>query len=185
MRAISGRRSNRRPEPSSGAVGIDIRPAMPDDAGAVLEIWFEGWWDGHGAVAPERLRRHRDREGLAARLDGVMPAMKVAESGGRVVGFVTVKDDELANLYISRSLRGSAAAQRLLAEGESMLARAGVEQAFLWCAVGNDRAFRFYLRQGWRDGGIVQCDVATPDGSARLPSHRMIKSLLPKTEGVS
>lgn len=180
MTTIAGRRLARRPGHSDRWGVVHIRPARPEDAEAVLDIWLEGWWDGHGAVAPERLRRYRDRAGLAARIDALVPAMKIAESGGRIVGFVSVKADELANLYVSRHARGTGAASRLLAEGEAMLADAGIAEAFLWCAVGNDRAFRFYLREGWRDGGVVQCDVATPDGPARLPSHRMLKVPAPR-----
>ncbi len=175
MKTIAGRRSGRRPDFPADLVTPTIRPARPEDASAVVDVWFEGWWDGHGAVAPERLRRFRDRAGLAGRVDRLIPAMKVAEIEGRIVGFVAISSDELADLFVLRAARGTAVASRLLAEGEAMLAEAGVREAFLWCAVGNDRAFRFYIREGWRDGGIVQCDVATPDGPARLPSHRMLK----------
>lgn len=154
-----------------------VRPARADDFATVLEIWLEGWWDGHGAVAPERLRRHRGRDGLAARLAPMMAGMRVAERAGALAGFVTVKGDELSNLFVARRFRGTGLAARLLAEGEAMLAGAAVDEAFLWCAAGNDRAYQFYLREGWSDDGIVECDVATPDGPARLPSHRFIKRL--------
>jgi ribosomal protein S18 acetylase RimI-like enzyme len=181
MTAIAGRRDDRRPGPPTDAERLLIRPARPQARAAVLDVWHEAWWDGHGPSAPKRLRKFRDRAGLAARIDPLIPAMKVAEHAGRIVGFVSVKDDELATLYVSRGDRGSGAARLLLVEGEAMLADAGVAEAFLWCAVGNDRAFRFYIRQGWRDGGVVQCDVDTPDGPARFPSHRMLKRPAPRT----
>lgn len=152
-----------------------LRPAEAEDADALLDIWLEGWWDGHGDVAPEALRRCRGRDGLRARLPEAMAAMSVAESDGVVAGFVSIKGAELANLYVRRGQRGGGVAAALLARGESMLARGGVAEAFLWCAVGNERAYRFYLREGWTDGGVVQCDVTTPDGPARLPSHRFVK----------
>lgn len=154
-----------------------LRPAEAGDAEPLLDIWFEGWWDGHGDVAPEALRRCRGRDGLRARLPEVMTAMSVAEWNGAVAGFVSIKGTELSNLYVRRELRGTGLAAALLACGEAMLARRSVAEAFLWCAVGNERAYRFYLREGWTDVGVVQCDVTTPDGPARLPSHRFVKRL--------
>jgi GNAT superfamily N-acetyltransferase len=180
MAHTTGRRSDRRPDLLENVVTMHIRPARPQDVEAVLDVWHEGWWDGHGTAAPERLRKFRDRAGLAARIVPIVPWMKVAESGGRIVGFVSVKADELSNLFVSRTVRGTDVASRLLAEGEAMLADAGIEEAFLWCAVGNDRAYGFYIREGWRDDGVVECDVDTPDGPARFPSHRMLKRLTPK-----
>jgi ribosomal protein S18 acetylase RimI-like enzyme len=180
MTATAGRRDDRRPGPPADADRLHVRPARPQDRDAILDVWHEAWWDGHGASAPERLRKFRDRAGLADRIDPLIPGMKVAELTGRIVGFVSVKDDELATLYVARRARGSAAARLLLAEGEAMLSEAGIAEAFLWCAVGNDRAFRFYVREGWRDGGVVQCDVETPDGPARYPSHRMLKRPAPR-----
>lgn len=157
--------------------GFRLRPAEAADAEAILDIWVEGWWDGHGDVAPAALRRCRGRDGLRARLDEAMAAMSVAEHDGVVAGFVSVKGNELANLYVRRSRRGGELAAALLACGEAMLAQAGVAEAFLWCAVGNDRAYRFYRRERWIDQGVVECDVATPEGPARLPSHRFVKRL--------
>jgi len=160
---------------------VRFRPAQTGDTDAVRDLWFEGWWDGHGAVAPEGLRRHRDLAGIAARIPPILAHMTVAEGSGGILGFVSVKHDELANFFIARDARGSGLAPRLLAEGEAMLAARGIDEAFLWCAVGNGRAYRFYLREGWRDGGVVQCDVATPDGPVRLPSHRMLKCVTAHT----
>lgn len=161
----------------SSNANVRVRPAEAGDAEAILDIWLEGWWDGHGDVAPEALRRCRGRDGLRARLPEAMAAMSVAELDGVAAGFVSIKGMELSNLYVRRGLRGGGVAAVLLACGEAMLARSGVAEAFLWCAVGNDRAYRFYLREGWSDAGVVQCDVATPDGPARLASHRFVKRL--------
>jgi ribosomal protein S18 acetylase RimI-like enzyme len=37
-----------------------------------------------------------------------------------------------------------------MADAEARLAKHGVETAWLACAIGNDRAARFYEKSGWR-----------------------------------
>ena len=42
----------------------------------------------------------------------------------------------------------------------------------------NDRAHRFYARAGWRDGGVRQAPIRTPDGRHEPhPTHTLAKQL--------
>ena len=53
-------------------------------------------------------------------------------------------------------------AAALVADAEAGLAEAGVEVAWLACAIGNDRAARFYEKCGWQRAGV---EVYHPDGA--------------------
>ncbi len=74
--------------------------------------------------------------------------------------------DHLVQLYVSAQARGTGAAAALMADAEARLAEAGVEIAWLACAIGNERAARFYEKCGWRRAGTV---TYQPDASYRTP----------------
>ncbi len=61
----------------------------------------------------------------------------------------------------------------------SRLARGGVRTAWLACAIGNDRAARFYEKSGWRRAGTVVYQAEAPDGSLPLEVWRYEKHLSP------
>ena len=66
-----------------------------------------------------------------------------------------MKDDELYQLFVVAAARGSGAATALTADAETRLAASGVKTAWLACAIGNDRAARFYEKQGWHRAGTM------------------------------
>ena len=53
-----------------------------------------------------------------------------------------------------------------MADAEARLAADGVEIAWLACAIGNERAARFYEKCGWRRAGTV---VYQPDAANGTP----------------
>ena len=61
-----------------------------------------------------------------------------------------LKGDELDQLYVAAEARGAGAATALINDAEARLASNGVETAWLACAIGNERAARFYEKSGWR-----------------------------------
>ena len=65
----------------------------------------------------------------------------------------------------------------LIAKVEAHLREAGVGTASLACAVGNDRAARFYEKRGWLRTGTVTDDVVVPGGTFPLEVWRYEKSL--------
>jgi ribosomal protein S18 acetylase RimI-like enzyme len=75
-----------------------------------------------------------------------------------------LKDDELYQLYVSAEARGSGVASVLMADAEARLGAAGYDVGWLACAIGNDRAARFYEKSGWRR-------VATEVYLAEAPGH--------------
>jgi len=95
-----------------------------------------------------------------------------ASEEGRVLGFVVVKEDELEQVYVDRSARGSGVAAALLRQGEDEVRRAGHTRAWLAVVAGNARARAFYARQGWRDAGPFIYHAETAEGTFPVPSHR-------------
>lgn len=156
------------------APGFPIRKARAEDAGAVARIWHAGWRDGHIGNVPDGLVRHRDDiRQYESRARDRVGQMWVAESaGGQPLGFVVVKGDELEQVYVDRSARGTGVAAALLSQGEDEVRRAGHARAWLAVVAGNSRARAFYERQGWRDTGPFIYEAETAEGMFPVPSHR-------------
>ena len=76
-----------------------------------------------------------------------------------------VKGDELHQLYVSAPARGTGVAAALLADALARLRENGVEAAWLACAIGNDRAVRFYEKSGWRRVGTMTIRLETQAGT--------------------
>jgi len=88
-----------------------------------------------------------------------------------------VKGDELYQLFVSRHARGSGAAAALLADGEARLLANSIAVALLACAIGNDRAARFYEKNGWRRNGTMINELETIEGMFLLEVWRYEKSM--------
>jgi ribosomal protein S18 acetylase RimI-like enzyme len=78
---------------------------------------------------------------------------------------------------ISPEARGTGIAKVLTAEAEDRLSKNGVKTAWLACAIGNDRAARFYEKCGWRRAGAVVIEVETSAGPFPLEVWRYEKLL--------
>jgi GNAT superfamily N-acetyltransferase len=158
---------------------LRLRSATADDVEAIATIWYTGWPDGHLGNVPEELVRHRRHLDDFVRL--VTPrilttTVAVGDAGHRIVGFVTVHDDEVEQVYVAQSARGTGAASTLLSHAEAMIA---VRFGTAWLAVvaGNERARRFYARQGWRDAGPFDYCAEIDGGTFTVPCHRYEKEL--------
>jgi GNAT superfamily N-acetyltransferase len=155
-----------------------VRKATADDVDTVAAIWFTGWQDGHLGNVPAELAAQRREERFVPwareRLDG----MWVGEAGGRVLGFVVVVDDEVEQVYVDRSARGSGLAAVLLRAAEAEVRRAGHRQAWLAVVAGNGRARAFYARLGWRDAGPLAYQAHTEVGPVEVPVRRYEVDLL-------
>lgn len=149
-----------------------IRPALEADVPRIAEVWEAAWHDGHrGLVAPE-LVVHRSSESFRERSAAMVDRTVVAELDGVVVGFVTLKKDELEQLFVDAAARGTGAAKALLAEGARRLLAAGHEQPWLAVVSGNARARHFYEREGWRDSGPLAYEAPVEGGSVTVDCRR-------------
>ncbi|MCP2636503.1 GNAT family N-acetyltransferase [Microbacterium sp. HD4P20] len=149
-----------------------IRPATPDDAPRIAEVWEIAWLEAHLGHVPDELVALRDSDSFRTRAAGMIDRTLVAEVDGVVVGFVTLKGDELEQLFVDASARGTGVARDLLAEGARWLLEAGHPQPWLAVATGNARARRFYEREGWRDAGHISYASPVDGGVIPVSGHR-------------
>ena len=161
---------------SAGGSGCTLRQAEEGDVAAIAETWHRAWGDGHLGHVPEELLPHRTLRHFLQRVPPRIPGTTVATLDGRVVGFVTIHDDELEQIFVAAEARGGGVASALLAAGEARIAR---EHPRAWLAVvaGNARARRFYERSGWRDAGGLDYAAEIPGGTLPVPCRRYEKDL--------
>jgi GNAT superfamily N-acetyltransferase len=158
-------------------VTVELRSARPEDAPAVGEIWHLGWRDGHLGHVPDELLPARHEESFRRRAAERFADTTVAVVAGEVGGFVMVVGDEVEQLYVARSHRGTGMADVLLADAERQVRDAGHAEAWLAVVAGNVRARRFYERRGWSDGGPFDYQAEGGDRPIPVPSHRYVKAL--------
>jgi ribosomal protein S18 acetylase RimI-like enzyme len=156
---------------------VVLRPARPDDAPAVAEIWESGWRDGHLGNVPDALVAARTPESFRRRAAERVGDTTVAEAGGAVAGFVMVVGDEVEQVYGAGAHRGGGVATALLAAAERQVAAGGHRVAWLAVVPGNARARRFYERSGWVDEGGFDYAAATAGGRVRVPCRRYTKTV--------
>jgi GNAT superfamily N-acetyltransferase len=157
--------------------GANIRDAQLPEIGLLAKLWFDGWRDAHARIVPAELARVRTLQSFEERLHRTSGGVRVAAVAGQPVGFYILRGAELYQLYLSSDVRGSGAAAVLIADAEARLREGGVDTASLSCAVGNDRAARFYEKCGWLRTGTVTDDVVVPSGTFPLEVWRYEKSL--------
>ena len=163
---------------------MQLRAARADELDALSRIWYDAWQDGHADVLPAALRQIRTIENFRERLLADISGVRVAELRGEAVGFCLVQGDELYQLFVSARARGTGVAAALLADGEARMQAAGEVTAWLACAIGNQRAARFYEKAGWRKAGVMTSRLpvpadAAPGGVFELEVWRFEKPLRP------
>lgn len=88
-----------------------------------------------------------------------------------------IKGDELYQIYVAADSRGSGVAAALIDDAETRLSRNEVRTAWLACAVGNDRAARFYEKRGWQRIGVADYAAETQNGVFPIKVWRYEKRL--------
>jgi ribosomal protein S18 acetylase RimI-like enzyme len=154
-----------------------IRDAEIAESGPLAKIWYDGWQDAHARIVPVELARFRTLESFRERLGAALASVRVAGAVDAPVGFCMLKGDELYQLYVSSEARGSGVAAALVVDAEARLSESGVGTAWLACAIGNERAARFYEKCGWRRAGTVVETLEIPNGTFPLEVWRYEKSL--------
>lgn len=150
-------------------MALRIREAEPRDAEAVARIHVRSWQAAYrgqlsdayldGLSVEERLGQHR------AALESPGPHRTwVAEEDGRVVGFAVTgpsqdadadeRTGELYAIYLDPDRFGAGIGKRLLDHALADLRERGFRTATLWVLETNERARRFYEREGWRADGL-------------------------------
>ena len=157
----------------------DVRAAVAAEVEHLARIWHEGWHEAHAHLLPPELARLRTLESLRDRLQAALPSVRVAGPPGAPLGFCMLKGSELYQVYVTARARGTGVAAALMADAEARLAGSGVDTAWLACAVGNERAAKFYEKCGWRRAGTVSYQPDASNGSPPIDVWRYEKRLGP------
>jgi GNAT superfamily N-acetyltransferase len=145
------------------------------DVEQLARLWHDGWRDAHLAIVPAELACLRTLESFRERMRADLADVRVAGSPGSPLGFTMLKSDELYQFYVAAAARGTGVAASLMADAEARFAARGIEVAWLACAIGNQRAARFYEKCGWRLARTVVSLLETPDGPFELEVWRYEK----------
>jgi ribosomal protein S18 acetylase RimI-like enzyme len=151
-----------------------LRPATDDDTDVIADVWHRGWRDGHVGHVPDSLLPFRERAHFRERVPPRLPQTTVATIGAEIVGFATLHDDELEQLYVSAAARGRGVADALIRHAEQAIAQRH-DVAWLAVASGNARARRFYEKSGWRDAGPIDYQAEIRGGTIPVPCRRYEK----------
>jgi ribosomal protein S18 acetylase RimI-like enzyme len=160
---------------------MQVRSADATEIDYLARLWYDSWHETHAPLVPPELSRLRTLESFRERLRAALPNIHVAGPFGSPVGFCVLKGEELYQLFVSSEAHGSGVAAALIAEAEARLAERGVETAWLACAMGNDRAARFYEKSGWRLAGTFVNSAETSSGPFPLEEWRYEKRLTRST----
>lgn len=141
---------------------MELRSAVAADAMAVARVHVRAWQEAYRGMLPaaylDALKpEDRAKRYTFERLDG--PRTIVAVDDGQVLGFVTTKDDELAAINVDPSAWAKGVGKALIAKAREAIAANGHREAQLWMLVGNERAHRFYLRDGWTCDGVRRTET--------------------------
>lgn len=150
----------------------EIRNPKDVEVEHLARLWFDGWQDAHSQILPRDLARLRTIDSFRDRLRDALPNVRVVGPEGAPAGFAMTRGDELYQLYVSAAARGTGAAAALIADALRRFRADGVETAWLSCAIGNDRAARFYEKCGWRRVGTMTDSLETPARSFALQVWR-------------
>ncbi len=145
-------------------MSADPRCAQADDLPPLAALWQDGWREAHLAHVPAELTALRTLPDFLRRLKEFGAALRVAGPVGAPMGFCAIAGNHIDQLFVAPAARATGLAARLLSDGETRIARSGAQMAELECVIGNHRARRFYLRQGWRERGIETAILKTSAG---------------------
>lgn len=156
---------------------MQVRRAEVSEIDALAKIWYDGWQDAHAELLPAEIARERRLETFRERLPKVLTDLRTIGEPGEPLGLSITKDDELNQFYVAAESRGKGIAKRLIDEVEKRLAANGVRTAWLACAIGNDRAARFYEKSGWHLARTFTHALQAPDGPIEFDVWRYEKDL--------
>jgi ribosomal protein S18 acetylase RimI-like enzyme len=157
----------------------ELRTPSLSEIPALARLWRDAWFDAHEALFPQELINLRTLDSFEERLRKDAANIRVAGPPDAVLGFCLIKDDELYQLFVTAAARGTGVAKTLIDDAEARLAANGVAVAFLACAIGNDRAARFYEKCGWRFTRNFTNYADTAHGPYPLECWRYEKTLKP------
>ncbi len=155
---------------------IVYRDAVPEDAETLAALGRATFTETFGHLyTPENLAaflENHSPEGWRAELSHPAFAVRLAEEGGRAIGYakvgppslpfeVTDPTVELRQFYLLKPWHGQGAAQEMMAWVLAEARRRGAGQLYLSVFTDNHRARRFYERYGFEAVGTYHFMVGT------------------------
>lgn len=162
---------------SGGMTAGTVRNAELRDASAIARVHLEAWRETYTGIVPDSMLAdevYDSRLQLWTRIlsmDPVPGQNVVAESGDQIVGFASAGEPfgpdaehghafarswHLYSIYLLASHHGSKLGQTMLD------AVVGDRPTQLWVLQGNNRAIRFYERNGFAADGATDADPRAP-----------------------
>jgi ribosomal protein S18 acetylase RimI-like enzyme len=148
-----------------------------DEIEAVAVLWHDTWQSSHDHLVPHALCEFRTKDYFRRRIDNERQTVRLSGAPGKPVGLCIVSRANLDMLFVAPSERGKGVGERLLADAEARMRESGVKEAYLYVALGNDGAVRFYERHGWTDLGKVDKTFEVAGGTITHMVRKMGKSL--------
>jgi len=156
---------------------ITIRNANQSDVEHIARLWHTGWHEAHAEIVPEQLTRLRTIESFVQRIKKHLPNTRIAVTD-TMQGMCVIRGAELFQLYISPNARGSGLAKKLMDDAEQLLITKGNSLVWLVCAIGNERAAKFYQKCGWQLKSTIVDELETIDGVFPLEVWKFEKELI-------
>jgi ribosomal protein S18 acetylase RimI-like enzyme len=136
-----------------------VRPARPEDAEAIARVQVDTWRAAYARAVPAETLAGVDVDGrtrMWTQFLGGDSVTFVGEFDGEIRGFINVGASrehpglgELFTIYVLPEAWGTGLATALIERGEEALRALGFTGATLNVLADNQRACRFYERQGW------------------------------------
>jgi GNAT superfamily N-acetyltransferase len=152
-------------------MAIAIREARPGDEMAVAEVHVRSWQEAYRELMPAEFLAGLDPRDRAGRytFGAAEPTTLIAAEDGAdaVLGFATFgasRDEDVAGLgevyalYVDPVRYERGVGRTLMAAARERLCEAGFAEAVLWVLRGNERAERFYEREGWEPDGTTRIE---------------------------
>jgi GNAT superfamily N-acetyltransferase len=171
---------------------VELRDATPADAHAIATVHVRSWQAAYRGLLPDAVlaglsvpareqswfdilsaARPRTRTVFAVRgttmlgFASIGPTLDSAESDPAV--------GELYALYLDPAVWGRGVGVRLHAVALHRLRSYGFDRASLWVLEGNERALRFYRREGWADTDRSRVDRGP--GDVELQERQLHRAL--------
>ncbi|KAA2261150.1 GNAT family N-acetyltransferase [Solihabitans fulvus] len=157
---------------AAGEFSTLVRAARTEDARAIATIHVASWRVTYRGAVPDDylagLSVDRRVPSWEQRITEPTQHVLVAEAAGQVRGFAAVgpcrdadaeeSTGELYAIYLDPDWAARGLGTLLDAGGAAALAGAGFRRATLWVLDSNERARRFYERQGWAADGASKVD---------------------------
>ncbi len=159
-------------------VTIGTRRAKQEDAAHIAQVHDAAWQNAYAGIVPHKaLARMIQRRGETWWSNAIRRAtlVQVIEMNRRIVGYATIGRNrvealplqgEVYELYLAPEYQGIGLGKQLFAAARGELRRRGLAGAVVWVLADNDRAIRFYEREGGR---------ALADGNEYFDGQRLLK----------